>query len=215
MPARVPPSQQFSPSTAPRRSELAHEAQLSGPIHQKARAGVARKEEPVEVRALVLPPREPGPGPEPQPTAHRNPVFRPAPHRDPDPRLGQLPRIALKRKVEDLDGALVRRAPDVAVRRERRTQPEAPPPPAPDLLQEALHVGRGRRAAPERHDGIRKPCIPVLSLRALPTGQPVQVLQCRRHRRPASAGSPAICMNMATSMILSQVWLAPVIASPR
>ena len=122
----------------------AQHAQLRASVDQPAGPEMGRDEELIEPGALVLPPRELGACAQAEVLGQRIVILRPAPDRDADARRGQLLHVTLEGEVEDVDGPLLRRAADVAVRRERRAEPVRPAPARLQLRQEAPDVGDDR-----------------------------------------------------------------------
>ena len=117
------------------------QARLGVAVHQPARADMGCEEELVEARLLILPPRGLCPGAEPQAVVQRHLILGPAPHRDAEAGGCQVLHVPLEGQVEDVDGALVRGAADVAVRREGESEVQAPALARPDLVEEGPNVG--------------------------------------------------------------------------
>ena len=152
---------------------LAHarqQARLAGAADQPARAHMARNGHLVELARAVLAARDVGARAQPPAILQRVLVFPAGPDRDADTGFGLVVRLKGKRKPSDggveHDRPLVRLAGDIAVRRQRQADAQAPALSRPHLRQEPVDVEHHRR---RRLAGQH--------LLEMPRGQPVLALQ--------------------------------------
>ena len=137
-----------APPGAPEKAEIRPRAQEPARPRVHGEAGL------VELSARVLAPRDVATAPDPDPVPHRMLVLAARPERKAHPGRGRFLRIAPERKAEDLDDALVRRGPDVALRREGGSEVDAPALAGAERTEEALHVGDDRRGQVARENPV-------------------------------------------------------------